>query len=193
MPLVVRKKEDKIVPPLSGKAHLNAMKEQHYYNESKDKKTKKQLLTYDYVTKVQPAGFVVERVNFYTVDMGNITRQERLRSAFLPLGSEALDTNYTVKSFQVTLSKNCSHGIIEGELIRDGGGNDAGATGIKKLGKAIVEFPMTVTLLVKQAHFLQKEIKDAERTDSIEHMLIMNSAVTQLALQVELMFYELVD
>jgi hypothetical protein len=52
---------------------------------------------------------------------------------------------------------------------------------------------MTFTLLVKQAHFLQKEIKDSERTDSIEHMLIMNSAVTQLALQVELMFYELGD
>jgi hypothetical protein len=146
--------------------------------------------TSDYVTKVKAAGFVVERVNSSTLNRGkeNTTRQERLRSAFLPLGSEALDTNYTVKSFQVTLSKNCSHGIIG-----DGGGNDAGATGIKKLGKAIVEFPMTVTLLVKQAHFLQKEIKDSERTDSIEHMLIMNSAVTQLALQVELMFYELGD
>src|SRR5215210_1051580 len=152
------------------------------------------MLTYDYVTKVQPTGFVVERVKKFTLDGGNTsTRQEQSKSAFLPLGSEALDTNYTVKSFQVTLSKNCSHGIIEGELIRDGGGNDAGATGIKKLGKAIVEFPMTVTLLVKQAHFLQKEINDAERTGSIEHMLIMNSAVTQLALQVELMFYELVD
>jgi hypothetical protein len=155
------------------------------------------MLTYDYVTKVQPAGFVVERVNFYTLDGGkgnnNTTIQERLRSAFLPLGSEALDTNYTVKSFQVTLSKNGSQGIIEGELIRDGGGgNDAGATGIKKLGKATVEFPMTVTLLIKQAHFLQKEIKDAERKgDSIEEMLILNSAVTQLALQVEVMFYEL--
>jgi hypothetical protein len=138
--------------------------------------------TSDYVTKVKASGFVVERVNSSTLnrEKENTTRQERLRSAFLPLGSEALDTNYTVKSFQVTLSKNCSHGIIEGELIRDGGGNDAGATGIKKLGKAIVEFPM-------------KEIKDAERTDSIEHMLIMNSAVTQLALQVELMFYELGD
>lgn len=149
--------------------------------------------TSDHITKA--AGFSGERVNFSTLDEGreNTIRQKRLRSAFLPLGSEALDTNYTVKSFQVTLSKNCSHGIIEGELIRDGGGNDAGATGIKKLGKAIVEFPMTVTLLVKQAHFLQKEIKDAERTDSIEHMLIMNSAVTQLALQVELMFYELGD
>jgi hypothetical protein len=134
-------------------------------------------------------------VNFSTLDEGreNTIRQERLRSAFLPLGSEALDTNYTVKSFQVTLSKNGSHGIIEGDLIRDGGGNDAGATGIKRLGKAIVEFPMTVTLLVKQAHFLQKEIKDAERTDSIEQMLIVNSAVSQLALQVELMFYELGD
>ncbi|MDQ3969092.1 MAG: hypothetical protein M3275_11940 [Thermoproteota archaeon] len=151
--------------------------------------------TSDYVTKVQAAGFVVERVNFYTLDRGeeNTTRQERLRPALLPLGSEALDTNYTVKSFRVTLSKNGSHGIIEGDLIRDGGGNDAGATGIKKLGKAIVEFPMTATLLLKQAHFLQKEIKDAERTDSIEQMLIVNSAVTQLALQVELMFYELGD
>jgi hypothetical protein len=53
-----------------------------------------------------------------------------------------------VKVFQVRLSKNDSHGIIEGELIRDGG-NDAGATGIKKLGKAIVEFSTTVTLLIK--------------------------------------------
>jgi hypothetical protein len=155
------------------------------------------MLTYDYVTKVQPAGFVVERVNFYTLAGGkgnnNTTIQERLRSAFLPLGSEALDTNYTVKSYQVNLSKNGSQGIIEGELIRDGGGgNDAGATGIKKLGKAIVEFPMTVTLLIKQAHFLQNEIKAAERKgDSIEEILILNSAVTQLALQVEVMFYEL--
>lgn len=149
----------------------------------------------DYATKVQAVGFVVERVNFYTLDRekDNTIGQERLRSAFLPLGSEALDTNYTVKSFQVTLSKDGSHGIIEGELIRDGGGNDAGATGIRNLGKVIVKFPMTVTLLVKQAHFLQKEIKDAERTDSIEQMLIVNSAVTQLALQVELMFYELGD
>ena len=155
--------------------------------------------TSDYVTKVKAAGFVVERVtSILNRGKENTTRLERLRSGFLPLGSEALDTNYTVKSFQVTLSKNCSHGIIEGELIRDGGGNDAGATGIKKLGKAIVEFPMTVILLVKQAHFLQKEIKDAERIDSkridsIEHMLILNSAVTQLALQVELLFYELGD
>jgi hypothetical protein len=149
--------------------------------------------TSDHITKA--AGFSGERVNFSTLDEGreNTIRQERLRSAFLPLGSEALDTNYTVKSFQVTLSKNGSHGIIEGDLIRDGGGNDAGATGIKRLGKAIVEFPMTVTLLVKQAHLLQKEIKDAERTDSIEQMLIVNSAVSQLALQVELMFYELGD
>ncbi len=120
------------------------------------------MLTYDYVTKVQPEGFVVERVNFYTLDRGNTNttnttrRQERLRSALLPLGPEALDTNYTVKSFQVRLSKNGSHGIIEGDLIRDGG-NDAGATGIKKLGKAIVEFPTTVTLLIKQAHFLQNK------------------------------------
>jgi len=104
----------------------------------------------------------VERVNFYTLDRGNTNttnttrRQERLRSALLPLGPEALDTNYTVKSFQVRLSKNGSHGIIEGDLIRDGG-NDAGATGIKKLGKAIVEFPTTVTLLIKQAHFLQNK------------------------------------
>ncbi|MGH9927110.1 MAG: hypothetical protein ACRD5B_17215, partial [Nitrososphaeraceae archaeon] len=66
--------------------------------------------TSDYVTKVQAAGFVVERVNSYTLNRRkeNTTRQKRLRSAFLPLGSEALDTNYTVKSFQVTLSKNCS-------------------------------------------------------------------------------------
>lgn len=153
------------------------------------------MLTYDYVTKVQPEGFVVERVNFYTLDRGNTNttrRQERLRSALLPLGPEALDTNYTVKSFQVRLSKNGSHGIIEGDLIRDGG-NDAGATGIKKLGKAIVEFPTTVTLLIKQAHFLQKEIRDSEREDSIEKMSILDSAVTQLALQVEIMFYELGD
>jgi hypothetical protein len=150
------------------------------------------MLTYDYLTKVQPAGFVVERVNFRTptLDMGNTTRQERLRSAFLPLGSEALDTNYTVRSFQVRLSKNCNHGIIEGELIRDGG-NDAGATGIKKLGKAIVEFPTTVSLLIKQAHFLQKEIRDAERRDSIEKMSILDSAMTQIAVQVEIMFNEL--
>jgi hypothetical protein len=72
------------------------------------------MLTYDYVTKVQPEGFVVERVNFYTLDRGNTNttntrRQERLRSALLPLGPEALDTNYTVKSFQVRLSKNGSH------------------------------------------------------------------------------------
>src|SRR5919107_5753784 len=104
------------------------------------------MLTYDYVTKVQPTGFVVERVKKFTLDRGNTTttsastRQEQLRSAFLPLGSDALDTNYTVKSYQVTLSKNGSHGIIEGDLIRDGGGNDAGATGIKKLGKANVKF-----------------------------------------------------
>jgi len=153
------------------------------------------MLTYDYVTKVQPEGFVVERVNFYTLDRGNTNttrRQERLRSALLPLGPEALDTNYTVKSFQVRLSKNGSHGIIEGDLIRDGG-NDAGATGIKKLGKAIVEFPTTVTLLIKQAHFLQKEIRDSEREDSIEKMSILDSAVTQLAVQVEIMFYELGD
>ena len=150
------------------------------------------MLTYDYLTKVQPAGFVVERVNFRTptLDMGNTTRQERLRSAFLPLGSEALDTNYTVRSFQVRLSKNCNHGIIEGELIRDGG-NDAGATGIKKLGKTIVEFPTTVSLLIKQAHFLQKEIRDAERRDSIEKMSILDSAMTQIAVQVEIMFNEL--
>src|SRR5215211_365928 len=151
------------------------------------------MLTYDYVTKVQPEGFVVERVNFYTLDRGNTNttrRQERLRSALLPLGPEALDTNYTVKSFQVRLSKNGSHGIIEGDLIRDGG-NDAGATGIKKLGKAIVEFPTTVTLLIKQTHFLQKEIRDSEREDSIEKMSILDSAVTQLAVQVEIMFYEL--
>jgi hypothetical protein len=84
--------------------------------------------TSDYVTKVRAEGFVVERVNFHNLDRGkeNTIGQERLRSAFLPLGSEALDTNYTVKSFQVTLSKNGSHGIIEGDLIRDGGGNDAG-------------------------------------------------------------------
>lgn len=119
-------------------------------------------------------------------------RQERLRSSFLPLGSEALDTNYAVKSYQVKLSKNGSQGIIEGELIRDGGGIDAGTTGIKKIGKAIVEFPMTITLLIKQAHFLQNEIRGVERKgDSIEEMLILNSAVTQLALQVEVMFYEL--
>jgi hypothetical protein len=191
--LLVRKKEDMIIPPLSGKAHLNAIKEQqHYYNEHKDKKTKKQLLTYDYVTKVQPAGFVVERVNFYTLDIGNITRQELLRSAFLPLGSEALDTNYTVRSFQVTLSKNGCHGIIEGDLIRDGG-YGAGATGIKKLGKAIVEFPTTITLLIRLAHFLQKEIRDAEREESIEKMSIVDSAMTQLAVHVEIMFYELGD
>jgi hypothetical protein len=151
------------------------------------------MLTHDYVTKVQPAGFVVERVNFCTpLDIGNTTRKQRLRSAFLPLGSEALDTNYTVRTFQVRLSKKGSHGIIEGQLSRDGG-NDAGATGIKKLGKAIVEFPMTVTLLIKQAHFLQEEITDAERRDSVEKMLIVDSAVTQLALQVEIMFYELGD
>ena len=155
------------------------------------------MLTYDYVTKVQPTGFVVERVKKFTLDMGNTststTRQEQLRSAFLPLGSEALDTNYTVKSYQVTLSKNGSHGIIEGDLIRDGG-NDAGATGIKKLGKANVKFPMTITFLINQAHFLQKEIMDAERRgDGIEKMLILDSAVTQLAVQVEIMFYELGD
>ena len=99
--------------------------------------------------------------------MGNTStstrQQEQLRSASIPLGSEALDTNYTVKSYQVTLSKNGSHGMIEGDLIRDGGGNDAGATGIKNLGKANVEFPMTIKLLINQAHFLQKEIRDAER------------------------------
>jgi hypothetical protein len=156
------------------------------------------MLTYDYVTKVQPTGFVVERVKKFTLDRGNTstsasTRQEQLRSAFLPLGSEALDTNYTVKSYQVTLSKNGSHGIIEGDLIRDGG-NDAGATGIKKLGKANVKFPMTITLLINQAHFLQNEIMDAERRgDGIEKMLILDSAVTQLAVQVEIMFYELGD
>src|SRR5215210_8390405 len=157
------------------------------------------MLTYDYVTKVQPTGFVVERVKKFTLDGGNTattsssTRQEQLRSAFLPLGSEALDTNYTVKSYQVTLSKNGSHGIIEGDLIRDGG-NDAGATGIKKLGKANVKFPMTITLLINQAHFLQKEIMDAERRgNGIEKMLILDSAVTQLAVQVEIMFYELGD
>src|SRR5215210_2885648 len=152
------------------------------------------MLTYDYVTKVQPTGFVVERVKKFTLDGGNTsTRQEQSKSAFLPLGSEALDTNYTVKSYQVTLSKNCSHGIIEGDLIRDGG-NEAGATGIKKLGKANVKFPMTITLLINQAHFLQKEIMDAERRgDGIEKMLILDSAVTQLAVQVEIMFYELGD
>ena len=58
------------------------------------------VLTYDYVTKAQPAGFVVERVDFYTRD-GDTTVQERLRSAFLLLCSEALYTNYTVKSFRV--------------------------------------------------------------------------------------------
>jgi hypothetical protein len=156
----------------------------------KNEKRLLHMLTYDYVTKVQPASFVVERVNFYAPDRGNATRQERLRSAFLPLGSEALDTNYTVRSFQVKLSKNGSHGIIEGELIRDGG-NDDGATGIKNLGKTIVEFPTTVTLLIKQAHFLQKEIRDAERIDSIEKMSILDSAITQLAIQVEFMFQEL--
>jgi hypothetical protein len=156
------------------------------------------MLTYDYVTKVQPTDFVVERVKKFTLDGGNTTtsastRQEQLRSAFLPLGSDALDTNYTVKSYQVTLSKNGSHGIIEGDLIRDGG-NDAGATGIKKLGKANVKFPMTITLLINQAYFLQKEIMDAERRgDGIEKMLILDSAVTQLAVQVEIMFYELGD
>jgi hypothetical protein len=132
----------------------------------------------------------VERVNFYTLDTGNAARQEGLRSAFLPLGSEALDTNYTVKSYQVRLSKNGSHGVIEGELIRDGG-NDTGATGIKKLGKVMVEFPTTVTLLIKQAHFLQNEITDAKRNDSSEKMLILDSAVTQLAVHVEILFYEL--
>jgi len=135
--------------------------------------------------------------------MGNTStstrQQEPLRSASLPLGSEALDTNYTVKSYQVTLSKNGSHGIIEGDLIRDGGGNDAGATGIKNLGKANVEFPMTIKLLINQAHFLQKEIRDAERreeeeeVDSIEKILILDSAVTQLAVQVEILFYDLGD
>jgi hypothetical protein len=157
------------------------------------------MLTYDYVTKVQPTGFVVERVKKFTLAGGNTTttsastRQEQLRSAFLPLGSDALDTNYTVKSYQVTLLKNGSHGIIEGDLIRDGG-NDAGATGIKKLGKANVKFPMTITLLINQAHFLQKEIMDAERRgNGIEKMLILDSAVTQLAVQVEIMFYELGD
>jgi hypothetical protein len=156
------------------------------------------MLTYDYITKVQPTDFVVERVKKFTLDGGNTTtsastRQEQLRSAFLPLGSDALDTNYTVKSYQVTLSKNGSHGIIEGDLIRDGG-NDAGATGIKKLGKANVKFPMTITLLINQAYFLQKEIMDAERRgDGIEKMLILDSAVTQLAVQVEIMFYELGD
>jgi hypothetical protein len=149
------------------------------------------MLSYDYVTKVQPAGFVVQRVNFCTsLDLGNNTRQERLRAAFLPLGSEALDTNYTVRSFQVMLSKNGSHVIIEGELIRDGG-NDAGATGIKKLGEAIVQFPATVRLLIKQAHFLQKEIKDAETRNNIEKMSIVHSAMTQLAVHIEIMFSEL--
>jgi hypothetical protein len=159
------------------------------------------MLTYDYVTKVQPTGFVVERVKKFTLDMGNTAspstrRQEQLRStASIPLGSEALDTNYMVKSYQVTLPKNGSHGIIEGDLIRDGGGNDAGATGIKKLGKANVKFPMTITLLINQAHFLQKEIRDAERRgeDSIEKILILDSAVTQLAIQVEILFYDLGD
>ena len=103
-----------------------------------------------------------------------------------------MDTNYTVKVFQVRLSKNDSHGIIEGELIRDGG-NDAGATGIKKLGKAIVEFSTTVTLLIKQAHFLKEEISDAEIKVSIEKMSIVHLAISQLALQVEIMFYELGD
>jgi S-adenosylmethionine synthetase len=150
--------------------------------------------TSDYVTKVKAAGFVVERVNSSTLNRGkeNTTIQERLRSAFLPLGSEALDTNYTVRSFQVTLSKNGSHGIIEGDLIRDGG-YGAGATGIKKLGKAIVEFPTTITLLIRLAHFLQKEIRDAEREESIEKMSIVDSATTQLAVHVEIMFYELGD
>jgi len=162
------------------------------------------MLTNDYVTKVQPTGFVVERVKKFTLSMGNTStstrQQEPLRSASLPLGSEALDTNYTVKSYQVTLSKNGSHGIIEGDLIRDGGGNDAGATGIKNLGKANVEFPMTIKLLINQAHFLQKEIRDAERReeeeeedDSIEKILILDSAVTQLAVQVEILFYDLGD
>ena len=110
----------------------------------------------------------MERVKKFTLAGGNTTtsastRQEQLRSASIPLGSEALDTNYTVKSYQVTLSKNGSHGMIEGDLIRDGGGNDAGATGIKNLGKANVEFPMTIKLLINQAHFLQKEIRDSER------------------------------
>jgi hypothetical protein len=140
----------------------------------------------------------VERVKKFTLDMGNTStrQQEQLRSASLPLGSEALDTNYAVKSYQVTLSKNGSYGIIEGDLIRDGGGNDAGATGIKKLGKANVKFPMTTTLLINQAHFLQKEIRDAERRgeeDSIEKILILDSAVTQLAVQVEILFYDLGD
>ena len=149
------------------------------------------MLTYDYVTKVQSGGFVVQRVNFCTSpDIGNNTRRERLRSAFLPLGSEALDTNYTVRSFQVMLSKNGGHVIIEGELIRDGG-NDAGATGIKKLGKAIVQFPATVTLLIRQAHFLEKEIKDAEIRNNIEKMSIVDSAMTQLAVHIEIMFSEL--
>jgi hypothetical protein len=138
--------------------------------------------------------------------MGNTStstrQQEQLRSASIPLGSEALDTNYTVKSYQVTLSKNGSHGMIEGDLIRDGGGNDAGATGIKNLGKANVEFPMTIKLLINQAHFLQKEIRDSERRgggeegeeeDSIEKILILDSAVTQLAVQVEILFYDLGD
>ena len=138
--------------------------------------------------------------------MGNTStstrQQEQLRSASIPLGSEALDTNYTVKSYQVTLSKNGSHGMIEGDLIRDGGGNDAGATGIKNLGKANVEFPMTIKLLINQAHFLQKEIRDSERRgdggeeeeeDNIEKILILDSAVTQLAVQVEILFYDLGD
>ena len=164
------------------------------------------MLTNDYVTKVQPTGFVVERVKKFTLSMGNTStstrQQEQLRSASIPLGSEALDTNYTVKSYQVTLSKNGSHGMIEGDLIRDGGGNDAGATGIKNLGKANVEFPMTIKLLINQAHFLQKEIRDSERRgggeeeeeeDSIEKILILDSAVTQLAVQVEILFYDLGD
>ena len=92
--------------------------------------------------------------------------------------------------------------MIEGDLIRDGGGNDAGATGIKNLGKANVEFPMTIKLLINQAHFLQKEIRDSERRrgeggeeeeDSIEKILILDSAVTQLAVQVEILFYDLGD
>ena len=95
--------------------------------------------------------------------------------------------------------------MIEGDLIRDGGGNDAGATGIKNLGKANVEFPMTIKLLINQAHFLQKEIRDSERRgggeeeeeeeeeDSIEKILILDSAVTQLAVQVEILFYNIVE
>lgn len=60
---------------------------------------------------------------------------------------------------------------------------------------------MTIKLLINQAHFLQKEIRDSERRgggeeeeeDSIEKILILDSAVTQLAVQVEILFYDLGD